>query len=205
MTVARFIVFEGGEACGKSTQARLLAERIDALLTHEPGGTDLGRRLRGLLLDGPAPVDPRAEALLMTADRAQHVATVIGPALDAGRHVVCDRFSGSTLAYQGYARGLDLAWLEQLCDWSAHGLQPDLVVLLDLPPEVAAARRAGPGDRLESAGDEFHERVRAGFLELAAARPDRWLVVDGDEAAETLAQHIGAEVGMRLGTDADTR
>lgn len=201
----QFVVFEGGEACGKSTQARLLADDLDALLTHEPGGTDLGARIRALVLDDDLPIDPRAEALLMTADRAHHVTTVIQPTLATGRHVVCDRFSGSTLAYQGHGRGLDVSWLESLCDWSAHGLQPDLVVLLDVPPSVARARRTGADDRVEAAGPDFHERVRAGFLDIAHARPDRWWVVDGEGPVESLARRIRTGVAERLGLDAEAR
>ncbi|MBU6217344.1 MAG: dTMP kinase, partial [Acidobacteria bacterium] len=121
----RFIVLEGGEGCGKSTQVELLARDLDALATRQPGGTELGSRLRALLLsavDDPSPVDERAEALLMAADRAQHVAQVVRPALDAGRHVVCDRYTPSTIAYQGHGRGLDVDWLERLAAWAARDL-----------------------------------------------------------------------------------
>ena len=195
----RFIVFEGGEGCGKSTQARLLAERLGAVLTHEPGATDVGRRIRALVLDpGVVALDGRAEALLMAADRAQHVAEVIRPALDAGRDVVSDRFAGSTLAYQGYGRGLavgDLAWLSE---WAAGGLEPDVVVLLDVPLEASLARRAAGGvapDRMEAESRAFHERVVEGYRALAAADPDRWIVVDGTGELEKVAARVWEAVG----------
>ncbi len=181
MTSGRFIAFEGGEGSGKSTQAALLAARLGAVLTHEPGGTEIGARIRAIVLDpalGTA-LDVRAEALLMAADRAQHVAEVIRPALASGRDVVTDRFSGSTLAYQGYARGLDVDELARLSQWATGGLEPDVVVLLDVPAEVAAMRMKRGLDRMEAAGDDFHRRVADGYRALAAAHPDRWRVVDG--------------------------
>jgi dTMP kinase len=184
-----FIALEGGEASGKSTQAELLAARLGALCTREPGGTDLGRRVRSVVLDPDVgAVDPRAEALLLAADRAQHVSEVIAPALAAGTHVVTDRFTGSTLAYQGYGRGLDLDALAKICSWATDGLEPDLVVLLDVDPATAVRRQGGrPLDRLEGSGDEFHQRVRLGYLALAAADPARWAVVKGDGAVDEVA------------------
>lgn len=179
MTAGRFIVFEGGEGSGKSTQAGLLATRLRALLTHEPGGTALGAQIRTLVLGPSGGVDVRAEALLMAADRAQHVAEVIRPALARGTDVVSDRFTGSTLAYQGHGRGLpldDLAWLSS---WASGGIEPDLVILLDVPAEVAVTRMKRQPDRMESAGAEFHRRVADGYRSLAAADPGHWRVVDG--------------------------
>lgn len=200
MTRGRFVVFEGGEGTGKSTQAALLAERLGAVLTREPGGTAVGRRLREVVLgDTTAGLAARTEALLMAADRAQHVAEVVRPALDAGRHVVSDRFSGSTLAYQGHGRGLDVDELSRLSSWAAEGLQPDLVVLLNLDPEVAASRRCQPRDRMEAAGDAFHQRVMAGYLRLAAADPERWVVIDGSGAVEEVAARVWAEYQARAG------
>lgn len=197
---ARFIAFEGGEACGKSTQARLLAGDLDAVLTREPGGTAVGAAVRSLLLD-PATghLDPRAEALLLLADRAQHVAEVIEPALTAGRHVVTDRFSGSTLAYQGTARGLGQDELRPLCDWASAGRWPDLVVLLEVPIGEARRRLAGEHDRLEAEDDAFHEAVAAGFRAQAAADPARWLVVDGTAPVADVAATVRAAVRDRLG------
>jgi dTMP kinase len=200
----RFIVFEGGEATGKSTQAVRLQERLGAVLTREPGGTELGGKLRQLLLDpGEAPAGPRAEAMLMAADRAQHVAELIRPALERGDDVVCDRFSGSTLAYQGFGRGLPLDELRVLSDWAADGLAPDLVVLLDLgeaPAAAIARERLGEQlDRFESAGEDFHVRVRQGYRTLAADDPDRWVVVDASGSIDDVAAAVWAAVESRLG------
>lgn len=190
--MSRFIALEGGEGSGKSTQAALLAARLGAVLTHEPGGTAVGARIRAIVLD-PAvgtSLDMRAEALLMAADRAQHVAEVIRPALARGEDVVSDRFSGSTLAYQGYARGLDVDELARLSEWAAGGLSPDVVVLLDVPAEVAVARmKAGP-DRMEAAGDEFHGRVAEGYRTLATGDPGRWRVVDGSGTVEEVEARV---------------
>ena len=193
----RFIAFEGGEGSGKSTQAALLARRLGAVLTHEPGGTEVGARIRAIVLDHVVElINPRTEALLMLADRAQHVAEVVRPALAGGGDVVTDRFSGSTLAYQGYARGLDVAELAWLSQWSAGGLEPDVVVLLDVPVEVAAIRMKQDPDRMEAAGDDFHRRVAEGYRVLAAADPDRWRVVDGSGSVE----HVEALVQKALAT-----
>ena len=179
MTRGVFIAFEGGEASGKSTQAQRLATRIDAVLTREPGGTPVGEEIRALLLHAAHDVDPRAEALLMAAARAQHVRDVIEPALAGGRHVVTDRFTASSLAYQGAGRELSLHQVAELSRFATRGLQPDLNVLLLVSPQVAAARREGPGDRLERAGADFHFRVMRSFAQMAEDEPDRWLVVDG--------------------------
>ncbi len=196
----RFIVFEGGEGSGKSTQARRLADRLDALLTREPGGTPTGSALRALLLDPATGVlDARAEALLMAADRADHVATVIKPALEAGTDVVCDRYAGSSIAYQGYGRGLDPSEVRQLSDWAADGLWPDLVVLLRVAAADAAARLGDELDRFEREGAGFHDRVAAGFDELAAASPDRWVVVDGVGTIEEVAARVATAVESTLG------
>ena len=179
--MSRLIVFEGGEGSGKSTQAALLAARLGAVLTHEPGGTEIGVRIRSGVLDPTVGItlDMRAEALLMAADRAQHVAEVIRPALARGDDVVSDRFTGSTLAYQGYARGLDVEELGWLSRWAAGGLEADVVFLLDVPAEGAATRMKRAPDRMELAGSAFHRRVAEGYLALAAADPARWRVIDG--------------------------
>jgi dTMP kinase len=194
VTAGRLIAFEGGEGIGKSTQAERLAQRLGAVLTREPGGTVVGERVRQVLLDRDVvDLDGRAEALLMAAARAQHVATVIRPALAEGRDVVTDRFSHSSLAYQGHGRGLDLAELHELSDWATGGLWPDLVILLDVPLDEADGRRRLVGhlpDRLEAAGDAFHQRVVAGFRTLAATDPDRWLVVDGTGDVEEVAERV---------------
>jgi dTMP kinase len=191
----RLIALEGGEACGKSTQAAILAEALGAVLTREPGGTYAGERIRTLVLDpGAPPLEPRAEALLMAAARAQHVAEVVRPALDAGRDVVCDRFAHSSIAYQGYGRCLPLSEVVELSAWATEGLWPDVVVLLEVPEEVASARR-GPPDRFETEDEGFHQRVRSGYRALAAADPARWRVVDGSGTVEEVAARVQEAVG----------
>lgn len=196
---ARFIAFEGGEGCGKSTQARLLAERLGAVLTREPGGTAVGSRIRELLLD-PAfgRLDPRAEALLLAADRAQHVAEVVRPALAAGRHVVTDRYVGSSLAYQGAGRGLPVEEVRAVSTWATEGLRPDLTILIDVPVAVAAARLGAERDRFEREGAGFHERVRAAFLALAGEDPEGWVVIDGTAPVASVAEAVVAALGERL-------
>ena len=190
----RFIAFEGGEASGKSTQAAILSTALGAVLTREPGGTVLGERIRALLLDrsGP-PLDARAEALLMAAARAQHVAEVVRPALEAGRDVVCDRYAHSSLAYQGHGRGLPLDEVGRLSSFATDDLWPDLVVLLDVPDDVALGRLGVP-DRFEAEDGAFHERVRRGFRQLADADPDRWRVVDGRGTEQEVAARVWAAV-----------
>jgi dTMP kinase len=190
------IAFEGGEGTGKSTQARLLAARLGAVLTFEPGGTPLGAELRGLLLGGDD-VGARAEALLMAADRAEHCAEVIKPALDRGVHVVTDRYLYSSLAYQGYGRGLDLDELRSLSMF-ARAPEADLVILLTIPPAVRRERLKGDLDRIEAGDDEFHERVENGFLELAAADPKRWVVVVATGSVDDVAALVWIEVNGRL-------
>ena len=195
----RLIALEGGEASGKSTQARVLAASLGALLTREPGGTDIGRRIRAVVL---APdlgdLDGRAEALLMAADRAQHVAEVLEPALARGTDVVTDRFSGSSLAYQGFGRGLDIDEVRRLSAWAAGGLEPDLIVLLDVPLDIAARRRTAVDDRMEAEDAMFHSRVADGYRVLAAAEPDRWVVVDGTGPPDDVAERVSKVVAEHL-------
>jgi len=196
-----FIAFEGGEGSGKSTQARRLAERLgsQAQLTFEPGDSPLGAEVRRLVLDSPdLDINERAEALLMAADRAQHVAEVIEPALFAGRTVICDRFAGSSIAYQGHGRQLPAAEVEQLSRWATQGRWPDLVVLLEVPPEAAASRLHRAKDRLESAGDDFHRRVHDGFLLQAMEDPDRWAIIDGTGTEDEVAEAIWTIVSIRF-------
>jgi dTMP kinase len=202
-TRGRLIALEGIDGCGKSTQARILAGRLGAEVTFEPGATPLGAALRTLLLEpGEAAVSERAEALLMAADRAQHVAEVIEPALASGRWVVTDRYSASTMAYQGFGRGLDLDDLRSLVDWATGGLHPDLTVLLDLPVAVATARRHGVGaDRMESEAVDFHQRVADGFLALAGEEPDPWLVVDATGTVDDISAAIWGAVEVLSGPD----
>ncbi len=198
MTVSgRFVVVEGGEGVGKSTQVERLATSLRAtgrevVVTYEPGDTKLGGELRTALLHADTAIDAHAELLLMLADRAQHVAEVIRPALERGAFVVCDRYEPSTLAYQGVARGLGVDDVERLSQWAAAGVQPDVVVVLDLRDAVAEARVAAVRDRFERAGAEFHARVRAAYRELAPARG--WLVVDAGGTADEVAARVLAAV-----------
>jgi dTMP kinase len=196
-----FIAFEGGEGSGKSTQAKRLADRLGAraVLTFEPGDSALGAEVRRLLLDSPdLDITDRAEALLMAADRAQHVVEVIEPALAAGKTVICDRFAGSSIAYQGYGRQLSASEVAQLSRWAAQDRWPDLVVLLELGPDAAASRLDRAKDRLESAGDAFHRRVHDGYLLQAMEDPDRWAVVDGSGDEDRIAAAIWEVVRIRF-------
>lgn len=194
----RLIVLEGVEAAGKSTQAARLGAALGAVVTREPGGTALGEAIRSLLLDpGLPPVDARTETLLLLAARSRHVTEVIRPALDAGRDVVCDRFSDSTLAYQGFGRGMPLDQLMSLSAWATGWLQPDLVILLRVSPVVAAARlaaRGGASDRLEGEGAAFFSRVAMGFDNLAANEPGRWRRIDGTADVDAVAAAVLAAV-----------
>ena len=195
-----FIALEGGEGAGKTTQARMLAiwlreQGFDVITTREPGATKVGMRLRALLLDtAHTGMSPRAEALMYAADRAEHVAEVISPALERGAVIITDRYTDSSLAYQGAARGLrteDVAWLSH---WATDGLVPDLTILLDLPPQAGLGRRTRSADRLEAEPTEFHDRVRAGFLGLARQDPQRYLVLDATRPAAELTQEIQERV-----------
>ncbi len=199
------IAFEGGEGSGKSTQARLLAESLaeaDVVVhvTHEPGATGAGRKIRELVLHNDEAITPRAEALLFAADRAQHVATVIKPALDAGEVVITDRFIDSSLAYQGVGRDLKTEEVRRISRWAAGGVKPDLVVLLDVPAGVGLnrVRDRGARDKLERESIDFHERVRQAFRALAEADPRRYLVLDGSRSPDELAARVRVEVDRLL-------
>lgn len=199
--MARYIALEGAEATGKSTHAARLAADLDAVLTRETGGTQIGLRIRAILHDtAHQHLSHRAEALLAAADRAQHIDEVVAPALAAGRHVVSDRSVYSSLAYQGYGRELPIAEVRRLNEWAVSGTWPDLVVLLDAAPEVLARRMRGRQlDRFEQEGDDFHRRVSDGFRALAAAEPERWVVVDGAAGVDVVAASIRRAVHDRLG------
>ena len=196
-----YVALEGPEGCGKSTQARRLAQALGAVETRETGGTAIGSRLREILHDvSVTDLDARAEALIIAADRAQHVQEVVRPALAGGRHVVSDRSVWSTLAYQGYGRGLPLDDLRRLNDWALRGTWPSLVVLLDVPEAALAARLAERHlDRFEREDDAFHARVRAGFAEMAAADRAGWAVVDATADASVVADEVRRVVRERLG------
>jgi dTMP kinase len=199
-----FITIEGIEGCGKSTQASRLARAWagPVVLTREPGGTELGRGIRRLLLGSePGPIAPQAEVMLFMADRAQHVAEVIRPALAAGTAVISDRYLDSSLAYQGYGRGLPLALLRSAATLATGGLEPDVTVLVDVPVDLGLNRIRGRGahDRMEREAVDFHERVRAGFLDLASGAPRRFLVVDGTGDPESVFARVRAGLLPRLG------
>lgn len=199
MTSARYIAFEGAEGCGKSTQAAHFAKAIDAILTRETGGTEIGARLREILHDTSNDhLADRAEALIAAADRAQHIAEVVRPALDAGRAVVSDRSVFSTLAYQGYGRQQDVAEVERINDWATGGLWPEIVVFIDTPDEVIAERMSRRKlDRFEAAGDAFHQRVIDGFRTMAAADPDRWITIAAVGSIEDVATQIADALSAR--------
>ncbi|WP_394649196.1 dTMP kinase [uncultured Deinococcus sp.] len=199
-----FLTFEGPEGAGKSTQLAALVRRLRAAghtvtETREPGGTLLGTEVRRVVLDPALEMGPLPEFLLYSASRAQLVAEVIRPALERGEVVVCDRYADSTLAYQGYGRGLDLGFLERVTQEATGGLRPDLTVLLDLDPALGLARaaRRGQPDRLERADLAFHTRVREGFLALAAAEPGRVLVMDATRPENDLSADIWTAVAAR--------
>ena len=203
MTRGRFITFEGGEGCGKSTQVRRLTEALErngiaVVLTREPGGTWLSEEIRRLIKDQAtdAPCD-RSELLLFLAARAQLVRNVIRPALESGKWVVSDRFSDSTLAYQGYGRGLPLDFLREANEFACDGLKPDLTLLLDVTPETARARMRQReeltntmADRIEKAGEEFHARLREGFAALAKAEPERIVAIDANGTQDEVWEDV---------------
>jgi dTMP kinase len=193
VTRGRFVVFEGGDGSGKSTQAAhlaswLRARRLTVCETFEPGAGATGAVIRDLLLHGPEAVTPIAEALLMAADRAQHVATEIEPALARGEWVVCDRYVPSSLVYQGVVRGLGVERVARLSDVATQGLAPDLVLVLDVADDVAAARRDAEPDRLEREGADFHAAVRRAYRDLAPEYG--WVVIDADGGIDGVARRV---------------
>jgi dTMP kinase len=193
VVAGRFVVVEGGEGVGKSTQVERLAATLRAtgrevVVTFEPGDTKSGAQLRAVLLHADVALDARAELLLMLADRAQHVAEVVRPGVERGAVVVCDRYAPSTLAYQGVARGLGAYEVERLSRWAADDVEPDVVIVLDLPDAIADARVSPDRDRFERAGSDFHARVRAAYRELAPARG--WVLVDADGTADEVAARV---------------
>jgi len=198
---SQYIAFEGVEGCGKSTHVKRLATYLDALVTREPGGTPVGATLRGIMAD-PAntQLSPRAEALMMAADRAQHLRELVVPTLESGRHVVSDRSVYSSLAYQGYGRQLDLGELRRLNDFAIASRWPDLVVYIRVELDVVRQRLLKRDtDRFEREDDQFFLRVIDGFDRLAEAEPQRWLVVDGSPPKDELEQIIRRGVAERLG------
>lgn len=195
MTKGLFITFEGGDGCGKTTQIKLLDEYLQSkgyktLLTREPGSKGLGIKLREILLNYDGEVSPVCESFLFLADRAQHVDCIIKPALEDGVVVLCDRHTDSTVAYQGYGRGLDLEQIYSLNKIATSGLKPDLTIVLDVDVETSQKRVGLEKDRMESAGIEFFERVRKGFLEIAKQEPERVKVVDSTQSIEDIHKQI---------------
>jgi dTMP kinase len=212
MQRGRFITFEGIDGCGKTTQFRLLAQWLrergkDVVETVEPGGTAIGQQIRRILLDpASAEIQPRTELLLYFASRAQNVDQVIRPALDSGRMVLCDRFTDSTLVYQGCGRGLDMDVVLDLDRIACRGLKPDVTLLIDIDLETSLMRakrrneRVGPSEsRIDEESAAFHERVRQGYLALAKAEPDRIVVIDGREGIGEVGQRIRDALGLRTG------
>lgn len=190
-----FITFEGADGCGKTTQIKLLDEYLRAkgyqtLLTREPGSKGLGEKLREILLNYDGEVSPVAESFLFLADRAQHVDCIIKPALEKGIILLCDRHTDSTLAYQGYGRGLDLEEIRKLNKIATSGLTPDLTIVLDVDIETSQARVGAEKDRMESAGIEFFQRVRNGFLEIAKQEPERVKVINSADSIENIHKKV---------------
>ncbi len=198
--MALFITFEGGEGSGKSTQARLLHRHLQrlnvpSLLTHEPGVTDLGRKITRLLKwSKDTTISPIAELLLFNTSRAQLVSEIIKPALQSGNVVICDRYADSTTAYQGYGRGLDLATVEAVNKIGMSGVIPDITFLLDMPVEQGMARKSKNKDRFEMESAAFHRRVREGYLKLAKQESSRWFVIDAEIEKEEIAGKIWERV-----------
>jgi dTMP kinase len=203
-TPGLFVAFEGGEGAGKSTQVRLLSRALkasgrDVVTTYEPGDTPVGKHLREILLGHQiGALDPRTEALLYAADRAEHVAAVVRPALTRGAVCITDRYIDSSIAYQGAGRTLDPADIERISQWATGGLWPDLTVVLDIDPAVGLTRSRDPADRLEAEPLAFHQRVREHFLALSRQKPDRYLVADATEPVDAVAAILLAAVEERL-------
>lgn len=200
MSRGKYIAFEGLEGCGKSTHVKRLAETLGAVATREPGGTRIGAMLRTILADPEnTDIDPRTELLLMTADRAQLMSEVIEPALTAGQHVVSDRSVYSTLAYQGYGRGLGVDTIRSINEWALDQTLPDIVVWIQIPREEAERRLAKRDlDRFEREGADFFARIADGFAEMAAADPERWIIIDGTLPKDDVQAAIHAAVSPRL-------
>ena len=200
MARGKYIAFEGLEGCGKSTHVKRLAESLDAVATREPGGTRVGAMLRAILADPEnTDIDARTELLLMTADRAQLMSEVIEPTLASGRHVVSDRSVYSTLAYQGYGRGLGVDTIRDINEWALNQTLPDIVVWIRIPREEAERRLAKRDlDRFEREGADFFARIADGFAEMAAADPNRWILIDGTLPKDDVQAAIHAAVSPRL-------
>lgn len=195
MKKGMFITFEGADGCGKTTQMKLLAEYlekkgIDVVLTREPGAKGLGEKVREILLNYEGPVSDRCESFLFLADRAQNIDIIVNPAVEEGKIVLCDRHIDSTVAYQGYGRGLDIERINMLNNIATNGRKPDLTFVFDIDVETSMARVGKEKDRMESAGKDFHNRVRQGYLELAKQEPQRIKVIDATKSIEEIHAEV---------------
>jgi dTMP kinase len=204
MSKGLFITFEGADGCGKTTQIRLLDEYLRSkgfktLLTREPGAKGLGEKLREILLNYNGEVSPVCESFLFLADRAQHIDCIIKPAIEYGVIVLCDRHTDSTVAYQGYGRGLDINRIRELNKIAVGGVSPDLTIVFDVDVETSMKRVGKEKDRMESAGVEFFERVRNGFLEIAKQEPDRVKVIDSTKSIESIHELVSELVKNVIG------
>ena len=203
MTQGLFITFEGADGCGKTTQLKLLAEYlqkngVDVLVTREPGAKGLGEKLRDILLNYDGVVSDRCEAFLFLADRAQHIDTIVTPAVDAGKIVLCDRHIDSTAAYQGYGRGQDIEQINKLNMIATSGRKPDLTIVFDIDAETSLARVGSTKDRMESSGIEFFNRVRDGYLKIAALEPNRIKVLDATKSIDEVQQDVIELINSKL-------
>lgn len=203
MTQGLFITFEGADGCGKTTQLKLLAEYlqkngVDVLVTREPGAKGLGEKLRDILLNYDGVVSDRCEAFLFLADRAQHIDTIVTPAVDAGKIVLCDRHIDSTVAYQGYGRGQDIEQINKLNMIATSGKKPDLTIVFDIDAETSLARVGSTKDRMESSGIEFFNRVRDGYLKIAALEPNRIKVLDATKSIDEVQQDVIELINSKL-------
>ena len=203
MTQGLFITFEGADGCGKTTQLKLLAEDlqkngVDVLVTREPGAKGLGEKLRDILLNYDGVVSDRCEAFLFLADRAQHIDTIVAPAVDAGKVVLCDRHIDSTAAYQGYGRGQDIEQINKLNMIATGGRKPDLTIVFDIDAETSLARVGSAKDRMESSGIEFFNRVRDGYLKIAALEPNRIKVLDATKSIDEVQQDVIELINTKL-------
>ncbi len=190
-----FITFEGADGCGKTTQMNLLAEYLknqgrEVVLTREPGGKGLGEKIREILLNYDGEVSDRCESFLFLADRAQNIDTIVNPAVDAGKIVLCDRHTDSSVAYQGYGRGLDIGRINMLNNLATNGKKPDITFVFDIDTETSMKRVGKEKDRMESAGFEFHTKVRNGYLEIAKKEPERIKVIDASKSIEEIHQEV---------------
>lgn len=198
-----FITFEGGDGCGKTTQLNLAAKYFEEkgkniVITREPGSVGLGQRLRELILHYDGDIDSTAEAFLFLADRAQHIAKLVKPSIEAGKIVLCDRHTDSTVAYQGYGRGEDIEQITHLNNLATQGIKPDLTLVFDVSEEIAQQRVGSKKDRMESAGNDFHKRVRNGYLEIAKQEPKRVKVIDSNLSIEKVFEQVKKYIDEKI-------